>query len=302
MINQEDDMEKREIQYRMDEIKHRAVEESLNLLMFNMLGDLKQYEEGVVTEDIPFTKEETAAVRDIIYDIRDSEEYDDIADYLFEGFIGLDGGLRCNRKGEKALHKIIASHPLIKEHIFIYDRFQPMRVPTRKELVRDLKATKNGETLLHLGNYPDYLIPALISKYGIKNEEWLSDKRHSSKLNCFTAKITKEELESSYDEGLSIAKVSKKFGVTFDHVLACCVLYDVPYEAKCKKQQNSLEEIIDVMKQCINEGAVKSKIIGLTAKKLGMRHDTLNHYLQRNNIKLIKNEKNNSIEVCITTI
>ena len=293
-------MEKREIQQRMDEIKHRAVEESLNLLMFNMLGDLKQYEEGAVTEDIPFTKEETAAVRDIIYDIRDSEEYNDIVDYLFEGFIGLDGGLRCNRKGEKALHKIIASHPLIKEHIFVYDRFQPMRVPTRKELVRDLKATKNGETLLHLGNYPEYLIPALISKYDIKNEEWLSDKRHSSKLNRFTAKITKEELENSYNEGLSPTKMCKKYGVISDHVLACCVLYDVPYEAKCTKQQNSLEEIIDVMKQCINEGVAKAQIIGLTAKKLGLKHGSLNHYLKRNNIKLVRDEKNNSIEVCIT--
>ena len=111
MIKQEDDMEKKKLELMI-------VKDSLDTLLMETIGDIKQYEEGTATEDIPFDKEDSEAIRDIITDIRKSEHYTDIAVFLFEGLMGAGDRSTRNRKGEKILHEIIMNHSSIQKQIF----------------------------------------------------------------------------------------------------------------------------------------------------------------------------------------
>lgn len=295
MINQEDDMEKKKLELMI-------VKDSLDTLLMETLGDIKQYEEGTPTEDIPFDKEDSEAIRDIITDIRKSEHYTDIAIFLFEGLMGGENRSTRNRKGEKILHEIIMNHSSIQKQIFVYDIEKPTEIPTRKQLVHDLKLCKSIKVITSKGNYPNsyQVLSAIVAKYDIKDAEWLENGSKST-LGKFTPKISKEQIEEEYEAGLLPFQIAKKYnlGHTF---LAHCIYYDIEYRVRRKaevtKESITFEKVLMTLKEAISKCLRKGTAIHYVANRLNVTDTTVYNYFRKNNIKL---EVNNG-KLCITTI
>lgn len=272
-----------------------AVEESLDALLFNVIGDLQEYNENGKCIDVPFTKEETEVLKDIISDIRNSVDYDIIIDYLYYGLIGKEeGSPKTNRSGQKALQSIITKRMASIRQIFKYDmKNNPNAVPTREELVRDLNLTKSLKLLREIGNYPEYVLRALISKYDIKNGEWLDDELGSG-LRDYEIPMTKEELEADLLKGMTQAEIMKKYygkvsKNNYDKLFSHCIYHGIDCDLRHPQssfKESQKEQLIKLLQETINEGARKSKVIGIVANKLNITHIKLWRWLEEYGIRI----------------